>query len=118
MSYSSWSVCCVCGAIVSVQELWQGAGECLACCGRREKSTIDPDILREEMELPSPPPKLDEAATFLRRALSNGPKFVDVVCRLARDQGISEATLRRAKRLLGVISLKHEFLEPGRVWKS
>jgi len=49
-------------------------------------------------------PKLDEAADFLRGTLDDGPKPAANVKAEAKEKGISEVTLLRAKRQLGVIA--------------
>lgn len=47
---------------------------------------------------------LDEAAEWLRDVLADGPLDAKDVHRRARDNGISERTLKRAKRSAGVVS--------------
>ena len=51
-------------------------------------------------------PRLAAAVVFLREALGRRPRPVREVQALARQRGISEITLRRAKRALGVQSQK------------
>jgi hypothetical protein len=50
--------------------------------------------------------KLDEAEGFLRETLCNGPIASGELARLAEDAGISERTLERARKRLGVVSAK------------
>lgn len=60
---------------------------------------------------------LDEAVRFLRVELSNGPKPGKRVQTEAREAGISDATLRRARQILGVRPQKQGF-EGGRwIWQ-
>jgi hypothetical protein len=47
---------------------------------------------------------LDEAVEWLRDVLADGPMDAKEVHRRARENGISERTLRRAKRPAGVVS--------------
>jgi putative DNA primase/helicase len=56
----------------------------------------------------------DEATEFLRVELAAGPRPAKAVKAAARDAGISEITLKRAKRELGVRSQKADF---GKGWK-
>ena len=51
---------------------------------------------------------LDEAKSFLQEVLGSGPKDYQALMRQAKKAGISERTLRRAKRALGAISEKSE----------
>jgi len=50
-----------------------------------------------------------EAMDFLLDYLSGGPLPASDVLKAARDAGISKRTLHRAKKVLGVVSAKHEF---------
>jgi hypothetical protein len=60
---------------------------------------------------------LDEAVRFLRVELSDGPKPGKRVQAEAREAGISEATLRRARQILGIKPNKQGF-EGGRwIWQ-
>lgn len=52
------------------------------------------------------PARLDEACSFLREVLAEGPVDAREVLRQARDAGIAEITLRRAKERLGVRAVK------------
>jgi putative DNA primase/helicase len=54
-------------------------------------------------------PKLAEAREFLRDYLANGPVAQKVVQAAAEREGISSATLRRAKRVLRIESKKEGF---------
>lgn len=56
----------------------------------------------------------DEASTFLREELRDGPRPTKDVVQAARDAGISQRTLERAKADLGVSSRKAGF---GRGWE-
>lgn len=49
----------------------------------------------------------DEAADFLRDELADGPVEAAPVWRHAREAGLAEATLKRAKAMLGVIARRH-----------
>lgn len=51
----------------------------------------------------------DEAADFLRAELEAGPQEANEILKAARKAGISETTLRRAKRSLGVESRRAGF---------
>lgn len=60
---------------------------------------------------------LDEAKDFLRDLLSDGPVEAKQVKAEARDAGIAERTLARAKQLLAVQAVKSGFGDTGRwVW--
>jgi putative DNA primase/helicase len=48
----------------------------------------------------------DEAAAFLRDVLADGPVTAKQVLAEARDAGIAEKTLKRAKKRLGIASIK------------
>lgn len=58
----------------------------------------------------------DEAEVFLRTELAGGPVEAKVIQKLARDAGIAEKTLRRAKAKLHIDSKRHGF-GPGAPWK-
>jgi len=47
--------------------------------------------------------------TFLRDILANGAQPAKAVLAAARDAGIAERTLHRAKKALGVVSGKPQF---------
>jgi putative DNA primase/helicase len=49
----------------------------------------------------------DEAADFLRDELADGPVEAAQVWRDAREAGLAEATLKRAKAMLGIITKRH-----------
>lgn len=55
-----------------------------------------------QMENDKPTPRLNEAVTFLRRSLTDGPRLVDEVKSEAEAEGIAPDTLQRAKRKLKV----------------
>ena len=57
----------------------------------------------------------DEAMTFLRDILANGAQPAKAVLAAARDAGIAERTLHRAKKTLGIVSGKPSF-DDGWVW--
>lgn len=50
--------------------------------------------------------ELHDAEEFLRDALGDGPMLAATVRKLARDAGVAEATLRRAKASLRIVSRK------------
>jgi putative DNA primase/helicase len=54
---------------------------------------------------------LREAMDFLKEELSEGPRLTKKVAASAREAGVSPATLRRARRELGVIPRKANFEE-------
>ncbi len=58
---------------------------------------------------------LDEAKDFLKQTLGLGPVVFHDIQKQARQAGIADATLRRAKKVLGVFSQKLEF-EGGWKW--
>lgn len=62
---------------------------------------------------------LDEAADFLQEALAEGPRPADDVVKEARKAGISEITLKRAKKQLGIQALKDGDLNKNgkRAWR-
>jgi hypothetical protein len=49
----------------------------------------------------------DEAANFIREELKDGPVEAAQVWRDAREAGLSEITVKRAKAMLGVITQRH-----------
>ena len=61
---------------------------------------------------PSSP--LESAKGFLKGILAEGPKESALVERLAREQGISERTLNRARTALGVVAYKQGLGDEGR----
>ncbi len=69
-------------------------------------SEYDADGLAADATTPHERSQLDEARDFLREELSDGPVWAKQVYKDARDAGISDATLRRAKDLLRVRSEK------------
>jgi putative DNA primase/helicase len=56
----------------------------------------------------------DEAASFLREELGNGPQEAKTVRKAARDAGIADRTLDRAKKSLGVQAKKDGLNGPWR----
>lgn len=60
--------------------------------------------------------QLAEAEAFLRHALRDGPASANEIQDRAKDEGISERTLRRAKGALGVLSQKSG-LQDGWNWQ-
>ncbi len=58
----------------------------------------------------------DEAVTFLLDVLANGPLAAKAVLTAAREAGIAERTLHRAKKSLNVVSGKRQF-DLGWVWQ-
>ncbi|MEI6431782.1 MAG: hypothetical protein WCP07_06350, partial [bacterium] len=59
---------------------------------------------------------VDEAADFLSDVLSNGPVCVNSILTEAKNAAISETTLNRAKKKLGVVSAKEGMKGPW-VWR-
>lgn len=59
--------------------------------------------------------QMGEAKAFLREALSDGPVAANEIKQLAVMSGVSSRTLERAKKNLGVTSIKQGF-EGGFVW--
>lgn len=61
---------------------------------------------------------LNEANSWLQEALEDGPMPATVILRMANENHISNATLRRAKEKLGVKSYKEGMAEQGKwMWK-
>jgi hypothetical protein len=56
--------------------------------------------------------KLEEAVGFLRLALAEGPVLASEVSEVAEERGISESTLKRARRALGIPSKPQGFRGP------
>lgn len=63
------------------------------------------DLVDPEGETPS---AREEAAAFLREQLDAGPVAARAILARARDAGISERTLKRAKKQIGAVSEKGE----------
>ena len=61
------------------------------------------------------PTKLDEASELLDEELSERPRLAADLKSLARDEGISEATLHRARKARGVL-VRREQTEKPRTW--
>jgi hypothetical protein len=53
-------------------------------------------------ESDAPTSRLDEARGFLRRALADGPRPAEEVKAAAKEEGLSEETLRTARRMVGL----------------
>lgn len=53
--------------------------------------------------------ELDEAIEFLRLELAGGPRATKEITRSAKEAGISEVTLKRARKKLGVEAFKDSF---------
>ncbi len=68
------------------------------------------DLVAERAELPS---QMDRAIAFLEESLADGPLYCKDVQAGAADANISEATLRRAKKRLGVSS---EHIDGRKCW--
>ena len=62
------------------------------------------------------PTETDEAVEFLRDALRDGPRKAKDVTREAREAGIGDKALRRARERMGIKPLKREF-QGGYVWE-
>lgn len=78
-----------------------------------------PDVRASELlasQTPEERGEREEAATWLREALAAGPRPAKEVLREARRNGFSEATLLRAKRGLGVRSVKVGFASGSWCW--
>jgi len=58
---------------------------------------------------------LDEAVQWLRELLADGRMQAKEVQRLAKQNGIAETTLRRAKKVAGIVA-KKEGIGPASVW--
>lgn len=69
-------------------------------------SEYDANGLAADATTPHEKSQLDEAKEFLREELKDGPMWAKQVYKDARDAGISDATLRRAKDMLRVKSEK------------
>ena len=61
------------------------------------------------------PSRLDEATDFLREVLADGPLPASEVKALATDEDITERTLKRARKKLGIAS-KREGFSAGASW--
>lgn len=60
-----------------------------------------------------PSPKLEKAMKLLLEELQDGPVPAKKIVRMAKARDISERTLRRARKVLGVESIKNEFQGPS-----
>jgi len=69
-------------------------------------SEFDANALAADASTPHEKSELEEAKDFLRDELSDGPMWAKQVFKDARDAGVKEITLRRAKTALGVQSEK------------
>ena len=61
------------------------------------------------------PSRLDEATDFLREVLADGPLPASKIKTLAVDEGVTERTLKRARKKLGIAS-KREGFGAGSSW--
>ena len=83
----------------------------------REFETSGVTLMREELTATASkmlagrqePSRLDKATDFLREVLSNGPMPTSEVTDLAAEEGITLATLKRARTKLGVESKKRGY---------
>jgi hypothetical protein len=76
-----------------------------------------PDVRASELlasQTPEERTEREEAVTWLQEVLADGPRPADELVREARRTGLSEKTLHRAKRDLGVRSVKTGFGKAGR----
>ncbi|TSC72746.1 MAG: hypothetical protein G01um101438_463 [Parcubacteria group bacterium Gr01-1014_38] len=79
--------------------------------GVTPQALLQPDASEDERA------ELDEAKEFLLEQLSGEPVEADETKKKARSVGLSERTLRRAKKVLGVVSVREGFGQDGRwVW--
>jgi hypothetical protein len=69
-------------------------------------SEYDANALAADATSPHDKSELDEAKDFLHEELSDGPMWAKQVLKDARDAGVAEKTLRRAKAAIGVRSGK------------
>ena len=84
---------------------WKGETDITA------ESLLSPDAGQEEQGV------LSEAKEFLTETLTDGPLSAFEAFRKAKAIGISERTLKRAKRALGVKTVKEGYAKTGRwVW--
>src|SRR5262249_31043118 len=61
------------------------------------------DVFAAEGEAPERDTELSRAVSFLRDILAGGPMETNEVISRADDEGISESTLRRAKKKAGIL---------------
>ncbi len=80
-------------------------------CG--ESTLTEADLLAPDQGARGPS-ALDRAKTFLQELLAEGPVEAEAVQAAAREAGIAEKTLQRAKDALGVISDRTGFGPDGR----
>jgi hypothetical protein len=74
-----------------------------------EESDLSADDVLAKFQQKKQPSKVDEAEDFLRSILSSGAKFKSEVIEAAKEQGISEASIKRAKSRLSVKCAKDGF---------
>ncbi|MEM4406874.1 MAG: AAA family ATPase [Candidatus Methanomethylicaceae archaeon] len=67
-------------------------------------SNYRPEDLMDEQDTGIEKYNLDEAKNFLMEFLRDGPKLSKDILKQAKEQGLSERTLRRAKQQLGITS--------------
>ena len=79
--------------------------------GVSEKTANDILVLSNENQS-----AIDEAKEFLKDILSNGPVKASDVFKQGREIGLSEKTIKRAKKMLEITSLKLDF-SSGWVWQ-
>ncbi len=75
-----------------------------------------PDVRASELLAPNTPEERserEEAVEWLREALADGPRSAKGIFKEARSNGFSEKTLHRAKRGLGIRSVKTGFGKTG-----
>lgn len=83
----------------------------------RGETSVTPAALLAPERREEERPAQEEAVDFLCAALADGPRPAQEVTKEAGQVGIKEATLRRARRLLGVKPRKHGFGKDGTwVW--
>ena len=78
--------------------------------GKIDMTADDFVALSEASDQPS---KLTEAEEFLKERLSTGPELASTVPQEARSRGISERTLKRARKSLNIQSEKQNGVENG-----
>jgi hypothetical protein len=79
--------------LVWKEELRMTADEIIASAGKRERQQ----------------PQLKEAKELLKKTLANGPASSNDIMKAAKDAGISERTMFKAKEELGVRARKERF---------
>jgi len=82
-------------------------------CGTKRITADEAVLAATDPDNSSP---IEEAKTFLRRELEDGPVSAKEITERAKTLGVAERTLKRAKRDLGVESVKGEF-KGGWAWR-